>query len=168
MRKWGCFGLTIGGLLGLLLAVLVLVWVRQMAVWPEIPPMVVESPDATLFLSENSVSYFATEAFNDDVLVDLRSNGQLQITTRAPWGRLRPVIQLGLTLEMQDQIVASRLHWAQMGFIKFPASWLPQSVHDLAALPGEAITQQVPAGFHLAGLNTSEDGIEFYLNWVGP
>ena len=130
--------------------------------------MLVEAPDANLFLSENSVSYFATEAFKDDVLVDLHPNGQMQITTRAPWGRLRSVIHLGLTLEMREQVVTSRLHWAQMGFIKFPAGWLPQSVHDLAALPGEAITQQVPAGFHLAGLNTTEDGIEFYLKWVGP
>jgi hypothetical protein len=168
MRKWGCFGLTVGGLMGLLLAFLFLVGVRQMAVWPEIPPMVVASPDATLFLSENSISYFATEALKDEVLVDLRPHGQMQITTRAPWGRLRPVIHLGLTLEMQEQVAVSRLHWAQMGFIKFPAGWLPQSVHDLAAMPGEAITRQVPAGFHLPGFNTTEDGIEFYLNWVGP
>ena len=103
-----------------------------------------------------------------DVLVDMHPNGQMQITTRAPWQRLRPVIRLGLTLEMQGQVAVSRLHWVQMGFIKFPASWLPQSVHDLAALPGEAITQQVPAGFYLPGFNTTADGIEFYLNWVGP
>ena len=168
MRKWGCFGLTIGGLMGLLMAVLFLVWVRQLAAWPEIPLMLVEEPDTTVFLSENSVSYFATAALKDDVLVDLHPGGQMQITTRAPWGRLRPVIHLGLTLEMQDQVAVSRLHWAQMGFIKFPASWLPQSVHDLAAMPGQAITQQVPAGFHLTGFNTTEDGVEFYLNWVGP
>jgi hypothetical protein len=168
MRKWGCFGLTIGGLIGLLLAILFLVWVRQMVVWPETPPMLVESPDATVFLSENSISFFATDAFKDDVLVDLRPNGQMHITTRAPWRRLRPVIHLGLTLEMQEQVAVSRLHWVQMGFIKFPAGMLPQGVHDLAALPGEAITRQVPAGFHLIGLNTTEDGIDFYLNWVGP
>ena len=107
-------------------------------------------------------------ARSHDVLVDLRSNGQMQVTTRAPWGRLRPVIYLGLTLEIQEQIAVSKLHWVQMGFIKFPASLLPQSVHELAALPGEAITQQVPVGFHLIGLNTMESGIEFYLNWAGP
>jgi len=168
MRKWGCFGLTIGGLMGLLLAFLFLVLVRQMAVWPEIPFVLVEAPDATLFLSESSISYFAADALKDDVLVDLRTNGQMQITSRAPWGRLRPVIHLGLTLEMQERVAVSRLHWAQMGFVRFPASWLPQSVHDLAALPGEAISQQMPVGFHLAGLNTTEDGLEFYLNWVGP
>jgi hypothetical protein len=168
MRKWGCFGLTIGGLLGLLLAVIFFVWVRQMAVWPEISPMLVEQPDATVFLSENGVSYFATEALKDDVLVDMQPNGQMQITIRAPWRRLRPVIHLGLTLQMQDRVAVSQLHWAQMGFIKIPASWLPQSVHDLAALPGEAITRQVPVGFHLMGFNTTQDGLEFYLNWVGP
>jgi hypothetical protein len=168
MKKWGCLGLTIGGLMGLLLAVLFLVWVRQLAEWPEIPLMLVEAPDATVFLSENSVSYFATAALQDDVLVDMYPYGQMQITTRAPWGRLRPVIHLGLTLEMQEGVTISRLHWAQIGFIRFPASWLPQSAHDLAAMPGEAITRQVPAGFHLTGFNTTEDGMEFYLNWVGP
>jgi len=39
---------------------------------------------------------------------------------------LRPVIHLGLTLEMQEQVAVSRLHWVQMGFIKFPAGLLPQ------------------------------------------
>jgi hypothetical protein len=54
-----------------------------------------------------------------------------------------------------------------MGFLKFPAGWLPQSIIDMGALPGEIITQQVPPGFELVGLATTPEGVEFQLNWVG-
>ncbi len=168
MRRWGCWGLTLGGLTGLLLAIVFWLWVRQMVVSPTVPPAIVESPDVVLFLSENSLSYFAAETLQDDIWVDMDPNGQMRITTRAPWGRLRPVVELGLTLQLENQTAVSRLHWARVGFLKVPASWLPQSLIEMAALPGETITRQVPRGFTLTGLQTTPDGIEFYLNWTGP
>ena len=167
MKRWGCFGLTLGGLIGLLLAVLFFVWLRLSAVSPVIPLVLVEASDATLFLSENSLSHFATNNLERATLIDLKPNGQMQVATRVRWGSLRPVVQLGLTLEMANGTVVSRLHWVQMAFVRIPASWLPRNIEEMGAIPGETITRQVPPGFQLAGFNTTPDGLEFYLNWVG-
>jgi hypothetical protein len=37
----------------------------------------------------------------------------------------------------------------------------------MGALPGEMISQQSPPEFEVAGLNTTSEGIEFQLRWVG-
>ncbi|MBN1994805.1 MAG: hypothetical protein JW953_19060 [Anaerolineae bacterium] len=168
MNRWGCFGLTLGGLLGLLLAMLFFVWARQVASSPITPPVSVATADVTLFLSERLLSHIATDALQTPSLVDLNAGGQMEVTTRATLGRLKPVVHLGLSLEAQDAQVTSQLHWAQMGFLKIPANWLPPTIIALGARPGETITQQIPPGFEVVGLATTADGLEFRLNWVGP
>lgn len=169
MKRWGCFGLTLGGMIGLLLVLLFFVWARQLAASSqEIQPVSVDRPDVTLFLSERSLSHFAAEALEIPTVVDLKPGGQIEITTRIQWGWLRPVVRLGLSLGIQGTDVMSQLDWVQMGFLKIPASWLPQSVIRLGAMPGETITRQAPPEFEVVGLATTPAGVEVQLNWVGP
>jgi hypothetical protein len=172
LGQWGCFGLTLGGLIGVLLAILFFVWIRHLAapvaVQPvTVQPVTVASADVNLFLSESLLSRFASESLESATLVEFDSDGQMEVVTRVTRGRLKPVVRLGLSLEIQDTGVASQLQWVQMGFLKFPAGWLPRGMTNMGALPGEIITQQVPPGFELVGLTTTPEGIEFQLNWVG-
>ena len=169
MKRFGCFGLTLGAMMGLLLVILFFVWVRQMASAPVgLQPVSMPAADVTLFLSESSLSRFATEAAETPTRIDLEPGGQIEITTRTRLGQLRPVIRLGMSVGMQSTDVTSRLHWAQLGFLRIPAGWLPQSVNDMGTLVGKTITEQVPPEFKVVGLTTTSDGHEFQLNWVGP
>jgi hypothetical protein len=61
MNRWGCFGLTLGGLVGLLAAILFFVWARQVASPLPVQPAALADPDVTLFLSEHSLSRFASD-----------------------------------------------------------------------------------------------------------
>jgi hypothetical protein len=157
----------LGGLIGVLLAILFFVWIRHLAAPVVAEPVTAASADVNLFLSEPLLSRFASESLASPTLVEFDSNGQMEVVTRVTRGRLRPVVRLGLSLTMQDTGVVSRLQWVQMGFLKSPAGWLPQSIIDMGALPGEIITQQMPPGFELVGLITTPEGVEFQLNWVG-
>jgi hypothetical protein len=78
---------------------------------------------------------------------------------------LKPVVQLGLTLQSQGMTVVSRLHWLKFGFLKIPAGWLPSRLVDMGHLLGETITRQLPPDFTLVGLTTSTDGLTFQLNY---
>ncbi|MBN1217735.1 MAG: hypothetical protein JXM69_02310 [Anaerolineae bacterium] len=169
MNRWGCFGLTVGGLTGLLLVMLFLVWMRQMAsapMEPQLAPLPVA--DVTLSLSESSLSRFATDMLKTPTRIDLEPGGQIEITTRTSLGQWRPVVCLGMSLGMQGADVVSQLRWVQLGFLRIPARWLPQSIINAGALPGQTITQQTPAEFEVVGLQTTSDSIEFQLNWIGP
>jgi hypothetical protein len=167
MNRWGCFGLILGCLVGLLTVILFFVWARQVASPALVQPATLADPDVTLFLSERSLSRFASDTLKSPALVDLGSDGQMEITTRIKIGGVNPVVRLGLSLEMRGTEVVSQLHWARLGFLKIPASWLPQRIVEMGALPGEIITQQAPPEFEVAGLNTTPEGIEFQLRWVG-
>jgi hypothetical protein len=154
-------------LIGVLLAVLFFVWIRHLAAPVVIESVTVASADVSLFLSEPLLSCFASEALESPTLIEFDSGGQMEVVTRVTRGRLRPVVRLGLSLAMQDTGVVSQLQWVQMGFLKFPAGWLPQGIIEMGDLPGEIITQQVPPGFEIVGLTTTSEGVEFQLNWVG-
>jgi hypothetical protein len=90
------------------------------------------------------------------------------VTTRVKLAGLKPVVELGLTLERQGQVVISQLHWLQVGWLKIPATWLPPEIVALGVKPGEAITRQLPPQANLVGMTTNPDGITLQLNWVGP
>jgi hypothetical protein len=167
MNRWGCFGLILGSLIGLLLAILFFVWARQVALPTFVQPVTLADPEVTLFLSERSLSRFASDALKSPTLVDLEPGGQMGITTRIRLWRLYPVVRLGLSLRMRGTEVVSQLHWARLGFLKIPASWLPRRIIEIGAMPGEMVTQQVPSEFEVAGLDTTPEGIEFQLKWVG-
>ncbi len=167
LGQWGCFGLTLGGLIGVLLAILFFVWIRHLALPVAVQPVTVAGADVNLFLSESLLSRFASESLESPTLIEFDSGGQMEVVTRVTRGRLKPVVRLGLSLEIQDTEVVSRLQWAQVGFLKFPAGWLPQSILEMGGGAGEIVTQQVPSGFELVGLAITPEGIEFQLNWVG-
>jgi len=165
MNRAGCFGLILGGLAGLLVAILVFVAARQAASTGLTPPATPVPADVSLFLSERSVSRFASTTRQSPTLVEFTPGGQMEITTRIELGPLNPVVDLGLSLEMQGTKLVSRFDWVKVGFLKIPAGWLPQEVTQLGAAPGEAMAQQVPPQFKLVGLTTTTEGIEFQLNW---
>ena len=167
MNRWGCFGLTLGSLAGLLAAILFFVWARQAASPLFVQSAALPNPDVTLFLSERSLSRFASDTLKSPTLVDMKPSGQMEITTRIKLWRLYPVVRLGLSLEVRGPEVVSQLHWARLGFLKIPASWLPPRIIEMGALPGEMISQQAPPEFEVAGLTTTAEGVEFQLKWVG-
>jgi hypothetical protein len=164
MSRWGCGGLVLGSLLGLLFLSLLI-----MAVQPAIPPAAIlpaaTAPDVTLFLSEQSVSRFASQALDQPAVVNFEPDGRVIFTTQVKMGRLEPVVDLGLSFERQGNTVASQIHWLQLGFLKIPARWLPPEIVALGTRPGQQLTQQLPPQFTLVGLTTTTDGISLQFDW---
>ena len=161
----GCFGLLLGGLLGLLLAVTSVLLVAAQAVSPILAEPVTAPPDISLFLSERAVSRLVAQALTQPALVDFEPGGQLVVTTLVEIGGLKPVVQLGLTLESQGATVISQLHWLKIGFLKIPAGLLPPELVELGDQLGQTITRQLPPDFTLVSLTTSADGLTFHLNY---
>lgn len=166
MNRWGCFGLILGSALGLLVVVLLLLLLRPAppasAVQPAAP-----LADVEVFLSERTLSRFASTAMASPTVIEVEPEGQLSATTRVKAAGFEPVVELRLGLSLQGSIAVSRLLWVQLSFIRVPASWLPPEIVELGALPGQTITQQLPPGFSLAGLTTTSEGITLQLNWTG-
>jgi hypothetical protein len=169
MNRWGCFGFILGGLMGLLTAILLLVVVRQLAApLPTSAPPPVPA-DVTLFLSERILSRSATVMRKSPTMIDLEPGGRMEIATQVEVEGFKPVVNLGLSLQqMPAGQVVSRLDWVKIGFIKIPALWLPESLTHFGAEPGQVITQQTPPGFQIVGITTTADGFNFQLNWIGP
>ncbi len=166
MIRWEYLGLALGGAIGLLLAVLLLLGVRPATP----PPLAQPAPpgaDVTLFFSEQSLSRVASTTLAGPAAVDCEPDGQMRVMTRLPVAGLRPVVQLGLSVDRQGTTVISQLQWAQVGFLRLPVSWLPPEIILAGALPGQVVTQQIPPQFTLVGLATTADGITVQLNWTG-
>ncbi len=161
----GCFGLLVGGLLGLLVAVIITLLIAAQAVSPLLAEPVTAPAEVSLFLSEQAVSRLATQTLAEPALVDFEPGGQLAVTMPVEIGGIKPVVQLGLTLESQGATVVSQLHWLKIGFLKIPAGWLPPELVELGALLGQTITGQLPPDFSLVNLTTSADGLTFHLNY---
>lgn len=161
----GCFGLILGSLQGMLVATILLLILGQQAVSPVIAEPVVPLTDATVFLSERSISRLASENLQKPTLVTFQPGGQLEVTTPVEIGGREITARLGLTLEKRGPDVISQLHWARFGFLKIPAGWLPAEVVALGGLVGETISQQIPPELSLTGLVTTADGLTFHLTW---
>jgi len=166
-NKWGCLGLTVGGAVGLLLAMVILLLLRAT---PPLPPPLGPAtipPDVTIFLSEQSLSRMASDTLKRPAIIDFDPNGQMQVSTTATLGQLEPLIHVGLQLEMQGTEIESRLRWVRLGFLTIPARWLPQTSREAVVILGQAIKNQTPPDFMLVGLETTPEGINFQLKWVG-
>ncbi len=166
MRRWGCTGLLVGTIIGVLL----LIGLIQ-SIQPTIPAVAVQpviaAPDLTLFLSEESTSRFAAKALAQPAAINFEPGGQIILTTPVSVVGLSPVVDLGLSLEQQGNQVVSRLHWAQLGWLRFPARWLPPELVELGTVPGQQFTRQLPSQFNLISLTTTADGITLQVDWVG-
>jgi hypothetical protein len=91
----------------------------------------------------------------------------MKIITPVEISGLKPLITVGLVVEMQGTAVVSQLDWAQVGFLSVPAQWLPQSLAEASSGVGQIIRDQTPPDFVLVGLTTDSDGIIFRLKWAG-
>jgi len=161
---FGCFGLILGSLLGLMAAVILLILLTGQAASPTLAQPVLPPADVTLFFSEQTVSRLVSEAAPEPAVIDFEPSGWVAVTMPVDLGGLKPVVRLGLTLESQGNQLVSQLHWLGLGFLKIPAGWLPQDLVELGSMPGEAISRELPPGFKLVGLTTSADGLTFHLN----
>lgn len=166
MSRWGCIGLLVGSLLGVLLLILLAFILRPGTPLVTDQPAVV-APDLTLFLSEQSVSRFATQALGRPAAINFEPGGQMTLTTSIYVAGLEPVADVGLSLQRQGSTVVSQLHWLQVGFLRLPARWLPQEIVKLGTQTGERITSQLPPQFTLVGLTTTTDGINLQLDLTG-
>ena len=160
----GCFGFILGGLLGLLAATSLLIWLAGQAAFPPLAQPVAPPADVTLFFSEQTASRLASAGGPEPVTVDFEPGGRVVVAGPLDLGGLRPMARLGLTLEQQGGQLVSRLSWLELGFLKIPAGWLPPSLVELGSMPGEAISRELPPEFILVGLSTTADGLTFYLN----
>ena len=167
MRRIGFLGLLVGSLLGLLLALVFLFLLARQAASSVGVQAAAPTSDVALFLSARSLSRLASEEMARPLVLVFKPGGRVEITTRVEIGGLEPVVHLGLLLEMQGTQVVSRLQWLKFGFVALPAAWLPPEVVELGARPGQTISAQMPPDFTLAGLETTPDGIELRLNWIG-
>ncbi len=167
MMRIGIFGLILGSLLGLLLALILFILLARQAASPTVVQPATRPPDVTLFLSERSLGRLVSEKLARPVGLDFKVGGQVEVITPVEIGGLEPVIHLGLSLEIQGTDLASRLRWLKIGFIKISAAWLPQKLVELGTVPGKTIAQQMPPEFALAGLETTPEGVEVRLNWLG-
>lgn len=164
MSRWGCIGFILGSLAGLLLISLLLWLIR-----PEIPAAAVvaepAAPDVTLFLSERSAGRFASQTLKETTTVNFEPSGRVIVTTRANLGGLSPLVDLGLSLQMQGTQAVSQLHWLQLGWVRIPVRWLPPEFAALGAKPGQALMQHLPPQSSLVGLTTTSQGINLQLQW---
>lgn len=160
----GCFGFILGGLLGMLAATSLLIWLAGQAVSPTLDQPVAPPADVTLFFSEQTASRLASAGAPEPVTVDFEPGGRVVTTGPLDLGGLKPVARLGLTLELQGDRLVSRLSWLELGFLKLPARWLPPALAALGSGPGEAISREMPPGFSLVGLTTTADGLIFHLD----
>ena len=167
MRTWGCFGLILGSLVGLLLIMVLVLIFRITPPPPDVPQSTTIAPDITIFMSERSLSRIASETMGRLVVIDFEADGQMQVTTQTRIGRLEPIIHIGLLVDMQGTEVVSQLRWVRLGFLTIPEKWLPRDARETVALVGQAIQNQTPPDFILLGLETTSDGINFQLKWVG-
>ena len=161
---FGCFGFILGSLLGLLMAASLLVLLAGQAASPALAQPVLPPVDVTLFFSEQTVSRLVSDAALEPVVIDFEPDGRVVVTAPVDLGGPKPVARLGLTLEPQGNRLVSQLHWLELGFVKIPAGWLPQTLVELGSLPGEAISRELPPEFNLVGLTTTADGITFHLD----
>lgn len=166
--RLGCYGLLLGGLLGMLLVVLFFVFVDRQAAFPEAAPAAVPAADVSLFLAEDTLSRLASQARQQPVRIDFKPDGRLEVATAVEMMGLEPVIRLGLTVERRGSGVVSQLHWARLGLIRLPADWLPAEAVAAGRSVGDTITGQIPPDFTLVGLTTTLDGLSFHLNWTPP
>jgi hypothetical protein len=160
----GCFGFILGGLLGLLGAASLLIWLAGQAVTPSLAQPVAPPADVTLFFSEQTAGRLASAGAPAPVTIDFEPGGRVLLTLPFDLGGLKPEARLGLTLEQQGNRLVSELHWLELGFLKIPAGWLPPSLGGLGSRPGEAISRELPPEFILVGLTTTADGLTFHLN----
>jgi hypothetical protein len=166
MNRLGCIGLVIGSLIGSVMFSLLL-WSIQTAV-PPLPPQGEPIPaDISLFLSERTASRFAAQALQEPTAIQFEPGGTVIVTTRVKIAGLKPVVDLGLSLERRGNVVVTQLYWLQVGLLKVPARWLPAELVALGATPGEVISQQLPPQTNLVGLSTTADGVTLQLNWAG-
>jgi hypothetical protein len=166
MRRGSCLALLVGIVVGSLLLGLLVWWIRPVTPLVPVQPEIA-NPDITLFLSEQTASRFASQALREPTMIQFDSGGQIVVTTRVAVGGQKPLVDLGLTLERVGPAVSTQLHWLQIGWIRVPARWLPSDLVALGAVPGQAITRQLPPQATLVGLTTSSDGITLRLNWAG-
>lgn len=167
MRRGSCLTLLAGIAVGSLLLGLLVWWIRP--VTPAVPPQPqAAASDISLFFSERTASRLASQALAEPTVIGFESDGQLLVTTRVAIGGLKPLVDLGLTLERRGSAIVTQLHWLQIGWLRVPARWLPPDLAALGSVPGQAITRQLPPQATLVGLTTSNDGITLRLNWTGP
>lgn len=160
----GCFGFILGGLLGLLAATSLLIWLGDQAAFPALAQPIPPPADVTLFFSEQTVGRLASTGVPEPVTVDFEPGGRLFVTLPLDLGRLKPAARLAVTLEQQGGRLVSRLSWLELGFLKIPARWLPPTLVALGSGPGEAISRELPPGFSLVGLTTTAGGLIFHLD----
>jgi len=160
-------GLGFGLLVGLLMAMLLVLLLTRPAPPPPASPPNGFPADATIFISEESLSRVATELIGQPVEVDFEPEGRLFVTTRTGIGPFEPVVQAELLLQMEGTTVASYLRAVKLGLLTIPARWLPDDIQQTTAIIGESIKAQTPPDFTLVGVNTTPDGLEFLLTWIG-
>lgn len=163
MSRWGCIGLLAGALLGVLLLILLVSAIRPVTPAITEQPAAI-TPDLTLFLSEQSVSRFASQTFGRPAAINFEPGGQMILTTSIEVAGLQPVADAGLSLQLQGSTVVSQIHWLQVGFLRLPARWLPPEIVELGTQAGPQMTTQLPSQFTLVGLTTTPDGINLQLN----
>lgn len=166
MKQLGCFGLLAGALTGLLIVILLVLLLQPTPPPPANQPPAI-APDISVFLSERSLSRMATETLQRPTVVDFNQNGRMTVSTHTQLGRLKPLVHIGLLIEMQGTDVASRIEWVRFGFLSIPPGLLPQSIVEASAQVGQIIKEQTPPDFMLVGLTTTPTGINFQLKWIG-
>lgn len=166
MNRWGCFGLAAGGLAGLLIVSLILIFnqPRPFTVGALAPAV---APDVTVFLSEQTLSRLASEELQNPTVVDFEPDGLMIVSARAPWRGWEPLVHVGLRLELQGPEVVSELEWLRLGWLNLPAAWLPAEARQATAIIGQELRRQIPPDFTLVGLGTTSDGVQVQLRWVG-
>lgn len=166
-QQWTLIGLGFGLLVGLLMAMLLVLLLTRPALPPPASPLNGFPADATIFISEESLSRIASELIGRPVEIDFEPDGQMFVTTRTSMGPFEPVVQAELLLQMEGTNVASYLRAVKLGFLAIPARWLPDDIQQTTAIIGQSIKAQTPPDFTLIGVNTTSDGLVFLLTWIG-
>lgn len=166
MKRWGLLGLLAGTVIGLGLLGL-LVWFIQPPAPASSTQQAAILPDATIFISEHTLSRLASDSLGAPATIDFAPNGQVRVSARTPMLGLEPVAHVNLHLSLEGARIVSRLQSVRLGFLTIPGDWLPRDIRQMATTVGRAIEARTPPDFSLVGLSTAPGGVTFQLKWTG-
>lgn len=196
MMRWGCISFILGGLIGVVLAVLVpwLVFATagDEARTPPVADTRAPSADVEAFVSEQFITSQVLKEMAADPTegfelrrIDIQENNQIAVDATVDLAALDEQntsgdsfivgFTAGVLLRYVSQTsleIAAEFRWLEFGFITIPASAFAGSELEEVVEPQVVVDQQMlddltDSDIEFAGFYTTDDGLVIQFNYIG-